>query len=494
MADYEFKYSPLTGRLTGKQMIEQTEQAINGLASLVDDAAGQVEIISTLANEANENAATALETAEEALATTGRTYITVSIPANANDYYDSQLIYIADNTSTNIPVADTGMLETKTNDNKTACEQVFIADSSGEAYYRHGDITAETVGDVTTYTVTWGGWSSEPASQSYVQGELANYLPLSGGTLTGALKSSAGAVPIELQTTGTDYRDILTFSTDGNHRIGLIRMEKDSSNNCKVTIGANNTSNATPSGITITRGTSGESVITGITPAAGDNSTKLATTAFVNTKAGSYLPLSGGTMTGEIKRNGTAIASSANNGNISFFGGTDNTSPYISLYGKTHSSYAGRITLRTGDGTNNPALLLYPNGTVTWDGNNVLTDATVGTYLSKDLSSSVSLSASTAKTIISMSLPAGRWIVKGFVRYTSITASKIYGVQLTASGNNFSYASSSGTTVHSSHTGTLSVQTVHVWIQSATANIYLCGYSTAACTADSAIIQAIRIV
>lgn len=185
MADYEFRYAPLTGRLTGKQMIEQTEQAINGLAGLVDEAAGQVEIISTLANDANDNAATALEVANEALATTGRTYITVSIPADANDYYDSQLIYIADSTSTNIPVADTGMLEVKTNDDKTACEQVFIADSSGEAYYRHGDITAETVGDVTTYTVTWGGWSSEPASQAYVQGELLNYLPLSGGTVTG---------------------------------------------------------------------------------------------------------------------------------------------------------------------------------------------------------------------------------------------------------------------------------------------------------------------
>ena len=187
MADYEFRYSPLTGRLTGKQMIEQTEQAINALASQVDSAAGQVEIISTLANEANENAATALEVANEALATTGRTYITVSTQTDANNYYDSQLIYIADSTSTNIPVADTGMLEVKTNDNKTACEQVFIVDSSGDAYYRNGAITAETVGDVTTYSVTWGGWSSEPASQAYVQGELANYLPLSGGTVTGGL-------------------------------------------------------------------------------------------------------------------------------------------------------------------------------------------------------------------------------------------------------------------------------------------------------------------
>ena len=187
MANYQFKYSPLTGRLTGNQMIEQTEQAINALASQVDSAAGQVEIISTLANEANENAATALETAEEALATTGRTYITVSTQTDANNYYDSQLIYIADSTSTNIPVADTGMLEVKTNDNKTACEQVFIVDSSGDAYYRNGAITAETVGDVTTYTVTWGGWSSQPASQTYVQQELTNYLPLSGGTVSGDL-------------------------------------------------------------------------------------------------------------------------------------------------------------------------------------------------------------------------------------------------------------------------------------------------------------------
>ena len=226
MADYEFRYAPLTGRLTGKQMIEQTEQAINALASQVDSAAGQVEIISTLANEANENAATALETAEKALATTGRTYITVSTQTDANNYYDSQLIYIADSTSTNIPVADTGMLEVKTNDNKTACEQVFISDSSGDAYYRNGAITAETVGDVTTYSVTWSGWSSQPASQAYVQGELTNYLPLSGGTLTG--------------------------------------------------------------------------VVNGVTPTAGDNSTKIATTEFVNAKAGNYLPLSGGTLKGDV--------------------------------------------------------------------------------------------------------------------------------------------------------------------------------------------------
>ena len=242
MADYEFRYSPLTGRLTGKQMIEQTEQAINQLSSLVDSAAGQVEIISTLANEANENAATALETAEEALATTGRTYLTVSTQTDANNYYDSQLIYIADSTSTNIPVADTGMLEVKTNDNKTACEQVFIAASSGDAYYRNGAITAETVGDVTTYTVTWGGWSSKPASQQYVQEELVNYaplasldnyLPLSGGTVSGDLAVTGditgnltgnvtGLASGNLPLTGGTITNSIEFVDNSNNAAGYV--------------------------------------------------------------------------------------------------------------------------------------------------------------------------------------------------------------------------------------------------------------------------------
>ena len=293
MADYQFKYSPLTGRITGKQMLEQTEQAINALASQVDSAAGQVEIISTLANEANENAATALEVANEALATTGRTYITVSTQTDANNYYDSQLIYIADSTSTNIPVADTGMLEVKTNDNKTICEQVFISDSSGDAYYRHGDITAETVGDVTTYSVTWGGWSSQPASQAYVQGELANYLPLSGGTVSGDL----------------------TVSGD------------------------------------ITGGLTGN--VTGL--------------------ASGNLPLAGGTMSGTVVHsNSTAIRRDVDNDSLVIEGASAyNKGAYLQLYGKDSSNSAASFALVAHDGTNNPTLNGYPNGTLKWAGKEI---------------------------------------------------------------------------------------------------------------------------
>ena len=306
MADYQFKYSPLTGRLTGNQMIEQTEQAINQLSSLVDSAAGQVEIISTLANEANENAATALETAEEALATTGRTYITVSTQTDANNYYDSQLIYIADSTSTNIPVADTGMLEVKTNDDKTACEQVFIADSSGDAYYRNGAITAETVGDVTTYTVTWGGWSSQPASQQYVQQELTNYAPLA--SLNDYLPLSGGTVSGDLTVTGN-----IAGSLVGN--------------------------------------------VTGL--------------------ASGNLSITGGTMTGAIVSNGIVLKNKADDSYTEILAGTDENSSYISMYAKDYASSPGRINIRAYDGTNSKYLVLLPNGEFTWDSNTIMTHGVV---------------------------------------------------------------------------------------------------------------------
>ena len=41
-------------------------------------------------------------------------------------------------------------------------------------------------------------------------------------------------------------------------------------------------------------------VVNGVTPPVGDDSTKIATTEFVNAKAGHYLPLSGGTLTGVV--------------------------------------------------------------------------------------------------------------------------------------------------------------------------------------------------
>lgn len=185
--EYNFKYIPLTGRLPGNSFVEQTEQAINEIAGIVNEGAAQVEVITNLANQANDNSEVALEKATEALETSSRVYITLPNLDDADDYFNSQLYYFANSHSANLPVEDTGFLEVKTNDTKTACEQVFIADLTGLCYFRHGTITSAEVGSETVYTVTWGTWSSELASEDYVQSELLNYLLLSGGTITGDL-------------------------------------------------------------------------------------------------------------------------------------------------------------------------------------------------------------------------------------------------------------------------------------------------------------------
>lgn len=131
-----------------------------------------------------------------------------------------------------------------------------------------------------------------------------DYLPLAGGTLTGDLTfSGTGAAPITISDTGTAYRDIQIVHTDGN-RVGVIRFARGNTAN-SITIGASDAKNSAPGGLAVIRtlgdgSTAGTVTVEAPTPESSDNSKKVATTAFVNTKVSGYLPLSGGTMTGSL--------------------------------------------------------------------------------------------------------------------------------------------------------------------------------------------------
>lgn len=317
---YQFQYYPVTGKLTGNQMIEQTEQAINELAQNVYEGSAQVEVINTIVNQAEQNSEQALAKATQALESTGRVYIDELTAVNLNNYYNSELLYIGDETSENLPVADTGFLEVKTNDSMTNAAQVFIADSSGLLYFRQATIIPQEVGSVTTYDVTWGTWFTY-ATQEYV-GD--NYLSLTGGAITGNL--SVG---------GTITGDLV--------------------------------GNATNDG----------------------NGNEIATT---------YLPLSGGTMTGEItfaagnKRILTA-------GYASYFGLCSGESGYSGggnayFWGKdfSDSSTAGCFRFAANNGTNVKELLGKPDGTLTWGGKAII----VGTEYSESFTvSSINAGATT---------------------------------------------------------------------------------------------------
>jgi hypothetical protein len=221
-------------------------------------------------------------------------------------------------------------------------------------------------------------------------------------------------------------------------------------------------------------------------------------TGDVTGTASGNLPLSGGTMTGAIDfaSAGNNIKSTNDDGYLVFRGGDADTSASIVLRGNNYTQYnnPGSFSIRATDGNTYTSLEGKSVGTLTWDGANVLTDATVGTMVTKSISSAVSLAQGTAKTITSISLSAGTWLITGHAHWSSTTADKGYSIQITNTANSLQYAYDSAMVVHSANSGHLSLQTCRIWNLTATTTIYLCGYTTVASSVADADIKAVRIV
>ena len=99
-----------------------------------------------------------------------------------------------------------------------------------------------------------------------------------------------------------------------------------------------------------------------------------ATKEYVDTKAANYLPLAGGTMTGDIKLADTKqIANTVDNGLLRFQGGTEEgKGARVVLSGKDRNNHNGDFELVANDGTNSKTLLGKPDGTLTWGGQPLL--------------------------------------------------------------------------------------------------------------------------
>lgn len=216
-----------------------------------------------------------------------------------------------------------------------------------------------------------------------------------------------------------------------------------------------------------------------------------------------YLPLSGGTMTGNIDFNETnpLIKGNLTTTKLGLYAGANNfDGANIQLFGRSDSDYAGRFYLRastkssSSSGGNETTLAGTPDGKLTWAGHNILTDATVGTTVSDNISSSVSLTASTARNIVSKAITPGTWIITGHAKFTGVTAQKLYCIQIATTSGQFGSSNNSAIVSHSSSTSTVSVQTVRVIKVSANTTVYVVGYATAACTVEAATIVGVRIV
>lgn len=216
-------------------------------------------------------------------------------------------------------------------------------------------------------------------------------------------------------------------------------------------------------------------------------------TGNVTGTASGNLPLSGGTMTGDIILGigGQTIKTNGDDGRISLIGGSNDTSSYLNLYGKNHASYPGHFSLTAYDGTNRKSLAGLPDGTLTWANANVLTDATVGTVVS-NTSSTVSV-GTTSKSVVSISLPAGTWVVTGTLSYASIVAGRQFAGLNTSSSM---AANTEGTVVHYSSTAnsnTIALNTTRIFTLSSTTTVYLNGYSQSTVNTGTNTITAVRI-
>lgn len=225
-----------------------------------------------------------------------------------------------------------------------------------------------------------------------------SYLKTSGGTVNGAVNiaqnlkmqdnqenvfggmyvPASSATEQYLQLYGGENTGVagakLTLRHDGDGRFELTAKSADGGNTYTLT---NNNSGAllwrgselAPKASPAFTGTP-----TAPTPANGDNSTKIATTAFVKNN---YLPLAGGTMTGAIRVQTSGI-----------FGINVRDDNYTVIYGGTGAGNGARIILRGKDYSDAGSFLIAahngvaareligkPDGTLTWAGNNVITSA-----------------------------------------------------------------------------------------------------------------------
>lgn len=103
-----------------------------------------------------------------------------------------------------------------------------------------------------------------------------------------------------------------------------------------------------------------------------DNSTKVATTAWVKKKADKYLPLAGGTMQGKLKFLDDGAVWS--DGTDLLVG--DTSGALLRLRNLENPELPGVFQIRASDGADkNVYLIGTPDGTLTWGGNNVITSA-----------------------------------------------------------------------------------------------------------------------
>lgn len=208
---------------------------------------------------------------------------------------------------------------------------------------------------------------------------ITGYKSFEGGVSKRDVTVSVSATPTENRYSSFD------FSDKNNVKYASVVGAIYSTDEVGAILATNRTINGTEyhSQISVRLDKNGSPYATAPTPAAGDNSTKIATTSWVTAKAKEYLPLAGGTMTGtlSLQNNATefrdtqnALSPTANTwhkGKISFCDKNNTQVGFIQPMFMTDGSVEFRFV--ASDPTNgNKYFKLRSNGALEWDGKSIV--------------------------------------------------------------------------------------------------------------------------
>ena len=144
-----------------------------------------------------------------------------------------------------------------------------------------------------------------------------------------------------------------TYDTSGKIQVSIQAYKPESGSNESARLGIAYTKD-------------GSSYTFAPTPAAGDNSTKIATTAWVTAKTKEYLPLAGGMMMGHIFKN-------TDDKNLLVVGGQQwGNGAGLALYGKNEANYPGDFNLSANNGSAVVTLLGKATGEIKWNSKNIV--------------------------------------------------------------------------------------------------------------------------
>ena len=273
---------------------------------------------------------------------------------------------------------------------------------------------SELTGSPTAPTPPTSDNSTKIATTEYVRNyNYANYLPLTGGTVDGYIRSTDNIVIRNLDSpspcfikNNVDLERGNVSTSINSTSIGIIRYT-DVNNKIVGQLYANynvsnannyyneinlasynpNSTDATYARIGVGYNQNGAYTVAP-TPAASDNSTKIATTAYVKSNLSSYLPLAGGTETGTIVFNLAspyyAIRNSTNNNYLTFLGGSSgdaSAGSKLLLYGASYTNNPGGFNLQAGNSDGYKQLVGKPDGTLTWGGTSISLSTHTHSYL-----------------------------------------------------------------------------------------------------------------